>query len=198
MLYWPIRFFSKCIFKLFYSFKIYGGENIPKKGPYLICANHCSFFDPVVICDAIPQRVYWLVLKDLYKIWPLSILLRTVKCIPVNGAIKEALDALEQNKIIGIFPEGRRTYTGQLMRKGKKGVAILAMRSGVPVLPAWINGTFEAYPRRAKLPKIHPIRIYFGKSIKFDIHKEEIIDEEVVRAQTQQILDSIAGLQKIA
>jgi 1-acyl-sn-glycerol-3-phosphate acyltransferase len=197
MIYWAIRHISKAVLKLFYNFKIYGGENIPKNGPYIVCANHCSFLDPLVICDSIPRRVYWVVLKDLYDIWPLSILLRATSCIPVNGAINEALKALKQNKVIGIFPEGRRTYTGQLMRKGKKGPAILVMKAGVPILPGWINGTFEAYPRRAKFIKIHPIQIYFEKPLKFDKYEEdEIIDEKILMDTTQRILDSIAAARK--
>jgi 1-acyl-sn-glycerol-3-phosphate acyltransferase len=194
MIYWPIRFLTTCLLKLFYSFKVYGAKNLPKKGAYLVCTNHCSFLDPVVICALIPRRVYWVVLKDLYRIWPLAILMRLVSCIPVNGAIKDALDALKQNKIIGIFPEGRRTYTGQLMKKGKRGPALLAMKAGVPIVPAWINGTFEAYPRRARLPKICPIQIYFEKPLVFDKYKEDaIIDENVLISASEQILNSIAA-----
>ena len=194
MIYWLVRFLSKCIFKTFYDFKIYGAENLPEKGPYLICSNHCSFFDPAVICACVPQRVYWVALKDLYKIRPLSLLLKAAKCIPVNGATKEVLDAIKQGKIIGIFPEGRRTYNGKLMKKGKKGTAIMAMRSGVPVVPAWISGTFQAYPRRAKFPRIYPIRIYIGKPLTFPKHQEEIINESTLSAATTEIMQSIAGL----
>lgn len=194
MIYWPIRFLSKAIFKIFYSLKVYGAENLPKKGPFLVCSNHCSFFDPVVICDVVPQRVYWVALKDLYGVWPLSILLRFAKCIPVNGATKEALDALKQGKVIGMFPEGRRTYDGKLMKKGKKGTALIATRSAVPVVPMWINGTYQAYPRRAKFPKIHPIHAYIGRPLVFPKHEEEIIDEQILSAATAKIMQSIAGL----
>lgn len=194
MIYWPIRFLSKAIFKIFYNFKVYEAGNLPEKGPFLVCCNHCSFFDPVVICDVVPQRVYWVVLKDLYSVWPLSILLRFAKCIPVNGATKEALNVLKQGKVIGIFPEGRRTYDGKLMKKGKKGAALIAMRSAAPVVPVWINGTHQAYPRRAKFPKIHPIQVYIGKPLVFHRHEEEIIDEQTLSAATAKIMQSIAGL----
>ena len=194
MIYWFIKFLSTVIFKIFYRYKVYGSENIPKKGPYIICANHCSFFDPVVICNAVPQRVYWVALKNLYKIFPLSIFLRIAKCIPVNGAIKEVLNALNKEKVIGIFIEGRRTYTGRLSSRGRKGPALLAMRTGAPVLPAWIEGTYEVYPRRAKFPKIHPIHICFGKPITFPAHNENIIDEQILKDATAHILDEIAKL----
>lgn len=195
MIYWAIKFLSTGIFKIFYSYKVYGSENIPEKGPYIICANHCSFFDPAVICDAVPERVYWVALKDLYKIFPLSIFLKIAKCIPVNGAIKEALNALNEKKVIGLFIEGRRTYTGRLSSRGRKGPVLLAMRSGVPVLPAWIEGTYKAYPRRAKFPKINPIYIKFGKPITFPIHNEEMIDENLLKDGTNAILEAIAKLQ---
>ncbi len=196
MIYWFVRYLSACILKLFYSLKIYGRENIPKEGPYLICSNHCSFLDPLVICAALTKRVYWVALKDLYRIWPLAPFLKAIKCIPVNGAIKEVLEALRQGKVVGMFPEGRRTYTGRLMSKGRKGAALAAMRSGVRVLPIWISGTHQAYPRRAKLPKIHPIQAIFGEPIVFEIHNEKIIDEAVLSIATGRIMDSISKLQE--
>jgi len=192
--YWVVRFLSKCILKVFYNFKIYGSENIIKKGSYIICTNHCSFFDPAVISCSVPRRVYWVALKDLYEIWPLSILLRLVGCIRVNGVIKEALDAINQGKIIGIFPEGRRTYDGKLMKKGRRGAAILAMRTGVPVLPMWIEGTFQAYPRRARFPKIHPISIHIGKPLQFEVRTESAISEDILDKATAQILGSISDI----
>jgi len=194
MIYWIVKFLSTLIFKVFYCFKVHGKENIPKEGPYLVCSNHCSFFDPVVICDSVRPRVYWVALKDLYHIFPLSIFLRISRCIPVNGAIKEVLAALAEKKVIGLFIEGRRTYTGELSSRGRKGPAIIAMRSGVPILPAWIEGTHKAYPRRALIPKICPVHIRFGKPITFPIHAEEVIDEAVLKSATDSIMQAIAGL----
>lgn len=194
MIYWPVKFLTIALFKLFYCFKVYGRQNLPKQGPYLICSNHCSFFDPVIICDAVRPRVYWVALKDLYKIFPLSIFLWISKCIPVNGAIKEVLAALDEKKVVGLFIEGRRTYTGQLMSRGKKGPAVIAMRSGAPVVPAWIEGTHKAYPRRALIPKICPIHIRFGKPIVFPVHTEEVIDGSVVKSATDSIMQAIAAL----
>jgi 1-acyl-sn-glycerol-3-phosphate acyltransferase len=194
MTYWVIRFLSGCIFRMFFNLKVYGKGWIPKKGPYLICANHCSFFDPVTVSIAIPQKVYWIALKDLYKIRPLSILLRLVDCIQVNGVIKEALDVLNAGKVVGIFPEGRRTYTGKLMKKGKRGAALIAFRSGVAVLPAYISGTQQVYPRRAKFPKIYPVRVHFGKPLVFHKRKEEVISTDVLDNATAKIMTAIATL----
>lgn len=195
MIYGTIKVLTTFILKTLYSYKVYGKEYIPKQGPYLVCSNHCSFFDPVVICDAVPQRVYWVALKDLYKIFPLSIFLRIAKCIQVNGAIKDVVEALNKKKIVGIFIEGRRTYTGQLSSRGRRGPAIIAMRTGAPVLPAWIEGTHEAYPRRAKSFKICPIHIRFGEPIVFPVHSEEIIDEAILKESTNKIMQAIAKLQ---
>lgn len=194
MTYWPLRFLAKWIFEIFYKLKAYGRHNIPHKGPYIVCANHSSFLDPVVICAAIPHRVYWVALKTLYTIWPFAVFLRFAKCIRVNGVIKEALLAIEGGKVIGIFPEGRRTYDGKLMRKGKRGAALLALRTGALVLPAWIDGTYQAYPRRAKFPKVHPINICFGKVLEFQRHSEEVIDEEIITAAAAKIMKAISGL----
>lgn len=194
MIYWPLRFLAKWIFEIFYKLKAYGRDNIPHKGPCIVCANHSSFFDPVVICAAIPHRVYWVALKTLYTIWPFAIFLQIAECIRVNGVIKEALSAIEAGKVIGIFPEGRRTYDGKLMRKGKRGAALLALRTGTPVLPAWIDGTYQAYPRRAKFPGVHPINIYFGRVLKFPRHDEEVIDEEVITAATAKIMKAMSEL----
>ena len=196
MIYGAIKTLTTLIFKIFYNYRIYGKEFVPKQGPYLVCSNHCSFFDPIVICDAVPQRVYWVALKDLYKIFPLSIFLRIAKCIPVNGAIKDVLEAISKRRVVGIFIEGRRTYTGQLSSRGRKGPAIIAMRTGVPVVPAWIEGTHEAYPRRAKFLKICPIHIRFGEPIVFPVHSEEIIDGMILKEATDKIMQAISNLRQ--
>ena len=82
-------------------------------------------------------------------------------------AIKESLKKLSEGKVVGLFPEGARSKDGRL-QAAKRGVGFLALKSGVPVIPARIIGTDQALPIGAKFIRLRPVRIYFGRPLKFE------------------------------
>jgi 1-acyl-sn-glycerol-3-phosphate acyltransferase len=93
---------------------------------------------------------------------------RRIGSIPIDleradvGALRRALQTLEAGKVVGIFPEGPFSVSGRL-EAGLPGVAMLALRSGVPVVPAGIRGTYEALTgRRAYIPRRVPLGVRFG------------------------------------
>jgi 1-acyl-sn-glycerol-3-phosphate acyltransferase len=80
------------------------------------------------------------------------------------GAIREAIRRLREGRILTMFPEGTRSFNGQLQRI-QPGIAMLIRRAGVPVIPAVIDGTFEAWPRGNHLPKHFPILVMYGPAL---------------------------------
>ncbi len=153
-------FLCKALFRL----KTTGLRNIPKEGGAIIAANHSSYIDPVALAVAIPRRISWIVRKDVYDVWWLEGLFASTGMIREGGSVDKAIKLLEQGGLVGIFPEGTRSPDGK-PRAGRKGASVMALKTGVPVIPCGITGAFEAYPRGAVFPKPFPVKVSIGKPV---------------------------------
>ena len=191
----PVRSLLERMFDL----TIEGAEHLPASGPYIIAANHHNYLDGIVLAVALPQPIAFLVMPRVYRATPLHPLLhRHLGSIPINlersdvSALRRALASLEEGRIVGIFPEGPFSVRGRL-EPGLHGVALLALRSGVPVVPAGILGTYEALVgRRAYVPRRHPLAVRFGPPRRFAFYS---VNRRVARAGiTARVMDDIAGL----
>ena len=146
-----------------------GLEHLPASGPYIIAANHHNYLDGVVLAVAAPAPISFLVMPRVWRATPLHpVFHRQIGSILINlerpdvGALRRALGALGSGRVVGIFPEGPFSTRGRL-EPGLPGVALLALRSGVPVVPAGIQGTYEALVgRRFYIPRRHALRVRFG------------------------------------
>lgn len=142
--------------------RIEGVENVPRDGPLIVATNHLSSMDPPVLgawlIPALGRPIYWLT-KEEALAWPLvGPLLARYGCFPLRRgagdaeAMRVALDLLESGGVLSVFPEGTRSGTGTLAR-GKPGIAMLALRSGAPILPVAIAGSERLIPARGRLPR---------------------------------------------
>lgn len=183
-----------------FDLAIDGLEHLPPRGPYLLAANHHNYLDGIVLAVAAPEPISFLVMPRVWRATPLHPLLhRHVGSIrldvgrPDVGALRRALAVLGAGRVVGIFPEGPFSVRGQLER-GLHGVALLALRSGAPVVPAGIRGTYAALVgRRAYIPRRHPIHVRFGPPRTFSGDGAD--GRRVARASvTAQIMDDIAAL----
>lgn len=177
-----------------------GVDHLPPSGPCLVAANHHNYLDGIVLATALPRPISFLVMPRVWRATPLHPLLhRHIGSIRLDvtradvGAIRRALAALAEGRIVGIFPEGPFSVRGRL-EPGLHGVALLALRSGVPVVPAGVRGTYEALAgRRFHIPRPHPIRVRFGRPRVFA--RDTADGGRVARAAvTARIMDDIAAL----
>src|SRR5437867_10491813 len=132
-----------------FDLQVDGLEHLPSSGPYLVAANHHNYLDGVVLGVAAPGPISFLVMPRVWRATPLHPLFhRHVGSIPIKlerpdvGALRRALHLLQEGGVVGIFPEGPFSVRG-LLEPGMPGVALLALRFGVPVLPPGLRGTFE-------------------------------------------------------
>jgi 1-acyl-sn-glycerol-3-phosphate acyltransferase len=143
--------------------EVTGREHLPVEGPYLVTANHLSLIDPVLVSIAVGRLVRFLALDELFgQSSLLDALMLYFGAIPMSrerpplGALLEALAALEQDQVVGIFPEGARArYWGE--RPLKRGAAWLSLATGAPIIPCSITGseaTLSLVEPRIRVPSV--------------------------------------------
>jgi 1-acyl-sn-glycerol-3-phosphate acyltransferase len=192
----PLRFTLTRWFDL----RVDGLEHLPSSGPYLIAANHHNYLDGIVLGVTVPEPISFLVMPRVWRATPLHPMFhRNIRSIPIDleradvGALRRALRSLQEGRVVGIFPEGPFSVRGQL-EPGLPGVALLALRSGVPVIPAGIRGTYEALAgRRGYIPRRAALSVRFGPARCFSAAGVPAGRSARVRV-TRRIMDDIAAL----
>lgn len=190
MWYWILKSVLIFISKLFFRIKVTGLEHIPQKTNFIIAANHVSFLDPLLIMAAVPQKIYCIALRDLYKIFWIGWFLHLVEALPSGSASEKAIGLLDRNKNVGLFPEGGVSRDGKL-RGFRRGVALLAFKTGRPVVPCAVFGTYDSLPFGAKFPKPGPLKLKIGKPVYLLKEFEEVIDELALQEGLFRIRNSI-------
>jgi len=191
-----LRSLVRLIFRILTQTSLIGGENIPKSGGYLICANHISLLDaPLVLIQFDRDDVTGLVAKKHQKNPFLRWLVNEFHGIWLNReeadthAIRAARDYLQKGGYLGIAPEGTRSPDGKL-QLAKTGVAFLAEKCDVPIIPVAISGTDKGFEllRRLRRP---PFRIQFGSPFRLPPLSRKDRDDSL-RRNTDEIMCRIA------
>jgi carboxylesterase len=195
---------------------IEGAENVPRSGGIILACNHQSWLDVQVLGAAAPRRVHFIA-KSEFQTWPvLRHLVQLSQSVFIrrggdDAALEAITEALREGWAVGIFPEGTIPGEEDVPRMaidpktgllpGHTGVARLALRAGVPIVPVGISGTGRAlppeiYPRLEllRLPRKTPVRIRFGKPIYLDDYAKRTEDRELYREITGQVMQEISGL----
>jgi 1-acyl-sn-glycerol-3-phosphate acyltransferase len=194
------RIVLTCPVKLFIKTKTYGMENIPKKEPFVIVANHASVLDPVLVGYTSREReVSFMAKEELFRVPLLGYLIRCYDSFPVRRgqwdreAIQKFQDFLRSGKPILIFPEGTRTLDGEL-QPARKGVGMLLYTARVAVIPAYIAGTFHVWPKGKLLPRPGKTSVSYGPAIQLDDLYQEEAGKPVYLKIASRIMESIAQL----
>ena len=180
----------------FYKRQFYGLENIPKDKGFIVAANHCTFLDAPFIAYALyPKIIHWIVSKaHVWNKWYFRPACSFSRCVPVNGSVDGALSLLNKGEIIGIFPSGCVSCT-KIIRQGRKGAAVLAHKSGAPVVPAYIEASLDTSKEVNIFPKPFKIlSVTFGKPIVFEKHGEGKIPDAALEDTLKKIISSINQL----
>lgn len=171
--------------------RVAGRERVPLTGGLLVCSNHQSHLDPVLVGLAVDRRLNYLARDTLFRFLPLRLLIESLDAIPIErdgfglAGIKETLRRLKREEGVLIFPEGTRTRDGSIAPL-KPGFASLARRGRVPLLPVAIYGAYAAWPRSAPLPRPSNICIVIGEPIS-PSEIERMSDEQLIATLAQRI-----------
>jgi 1-acyl-sn-glycerol-3-phosphate acyltransferase len=199
ILYRALRAPLRVLLERRFGLSVDGLEHLPEHGPYLVAANHHNYLDGIVLGVSVPAPIAFLVMPRVWRATPLHPAFhRHIGSIPLNldradvSALRRALGALERGGVVGIFPEGPFSVQGRLER-GMPGVALLALHSGVPVVPAGIQGTWEALRgRRFYVPRVTRLAVRFGAARRFSANGGPARDTR--RDVTARIMADIAAL----
>jgi len=191
MWYWIFRALTIFLLRVFFELKVEGLKNLPTKTNFIVVANHTSYLDPFIVGAVFPAKIYWIALRDLYKVPFINWFLCKIESLPAGNATKKLLFLLLKNRNVGLFPEGTRTHDGNL-RQFRTGAALLSVRTGRPIVPCAILGAYEAYPVHARFPKLfHPITVKIGRPRYLLKEFNETIDDIVLQEGTLKIRNAI-------
>ncbi len=171
-------------------------ENLPRQGGVLIAPLHVSHLDPPAVACGVTRPMWFMAKEELFKHWLIGPALRSVSAFPVKRgegdteSIRHAMGLLEKGEAVLIFPEGTRG-DGKVMGPINKGVALIAKRTGVPVVPVGVVGTHIALPRGAKKLKRHSITLIYGKPFTYAEVTEGLSDREARERFAEVLKDRI-------
>jgi 1-acyl-sn-glycerol-3-phosphate acyltransferase len=154
--------------------RVTGAEKIPARGPFIICSNHQSYIDPLILCGIFP----WPIFRAGFAVGTSEIfgkgLMRTLaqwaRVVVVDPdanlipAMRAGASGLRHGRVLVLYPEGERSIDGR-PKTFRKGAAILSIHLQVPIVPVAIDGFHEAWPRGKRFQKFAPLQIAFGDTI---------------------------------
>ncbi len=194
MIYLFLRIVFTPYLRLFHRVEVKGREHIPAAGPAILCANHTSYLDSMLVGYCTVRPVRFLISRAFYNHDIMGFFIRGCGAIPVaqRGVDKEAfllaLEALRQGELLGIFPEGKLSRTG-LPDEGKPGAALLAATTGAKIVPITISGAFLVFPKGKLLPR--PGRVTIKVHPPIGVAAEKRGSKEYLREVTAKVMARI-------
>ncbi len=190
--YKTLRAIFRPIAKIIFNIKCVGIENVPKDGAFMLCCNHTSMLDILLLIAFCPRQISFMAKAELFKIPVLSSIFKKMGAFPVNrgnrdiSSIRHSMRIIKNGGVLGIFPEGKRYRTGP-MREVKTGCALIAAKTGADVLPVSIYKEGKTHPFRK-------VTLRFGEIIKnADLCNGDASKDKLIEA-SNEIFKSITDL----
>lgn len=193
MLYWILRPILYVFYKLFYRVKIFGKENLVKKGRNIVACNHLCKMDVFVVAAMYPNKTIFMSKIEWYKNKFFGYILRKLGSIPLDrdkpslSSIKEGIKVLKDDKRLGIFPEGRRNFETNDLQEIKQGTAMFAVKGKSEITPVIIYDRLKFFKT---------CYVIVGKPISFEKYYDVKFTPEVSEVCTKILSDTMHDLQK--
>jgi 1-acyl-sn-glycerol-3-phosphate acyltransferase len=196
----------RILFSVYFRWRVLHPDRVPLTGPVILACNHASYIDPPLVGAGVPRQINYLARDTLFHIPVLASVLRSWGVVPVDRdggsgrGLKAILDRLRDGGAIILFPEGTRTWTGQL-QPARSGIGLTVIKSDAPVVPARVFGTFEAYGKRLRWPRPRRLIVKYGNPLDFAALRAEARTcskprlKEIYQQIADQIMSAIAQLQ---
>jgi 1-acyl-sn-glycerol-3-phosphate acyltransferase len=151
--------------------KVFDVRHVPQRGGVIIASNHQSNLDPVLIGVRLRRPLSFLAKSELFENPYFGWLIRNLNAYPVRqgegdiGAVRETIRRLQEGHALNIFPEGTRSHDGE-MQPLESGIGLIVRRAGVPVVPAVVDGSFDAMPSGSSKVRSAAVRVMYGPAIR--------------------------------
>ena len=176
--------------------EVFTPSQLPRKGPAILVCNHASGLDPMLIQAACGRMIVWMMASEYYQIKALRWFYDAIDAIPVDrkgrdvAATRAALRTLADGRVLGIFPEGRIEKERQLL-PFQTGVAMMAIKTGISVHPAYLDGTQRGKEMVPAIAGPNNVRLSFGTPIHF---KKTHASKDVLEEATARIQNAVSEL----
>lgn len=171
----------------------------PPTGGFIVAANHASYLDIPLLGCGIRRRVWYLGRSDLFPVPGLKAICQWLGWIPLRSgrldrdAFGKAISLIKGGKIVVIFPEGSRSLDGRLQTP-KPGIGVIVERTGCPVVPAYLKGTYDVLPSGTMWPRFRPVTVFYGDPITFSRNGESKEAKQFYQEVSRTVIDRIASL----
>ncbi|SCG83359.1 1-acyl-sn-glycerol-3-phosphate acyltransferase [Proteiniborus sp. DW1] len=181
------------IFRLAFRIELQGIENIPDKGKVIVCSNHVSVLDPIIVGISIPRQIHFMAKKELFQNKFLSSLLGKLGAFPVDrdgadlAAIRNSLKVLKCDNVLGIFPEGTRKKDEDA-DNAKPGIAMISIKGKAPIIPIYIDTEYKLFRKT---------RVIIGKPIILEEYYDQKLNMDNYKELSRQVMTTIYSLKKV-
>lgn len=189
---WLFRGLARAFFKVFCCIRYEGREHVPRTGALIVASNHVSWLDGFFVGCAVPRLIHFMVAREYYEPWHSNWFLRLFGLIPLDREkgqrqpFQHAKAALSEGRVVGMFPEAYMSHDGAL-RTFKRGIGLLAIETGAPILPVAIIGGRDVWGPHMKRPRpFQKVRVRIGEPI-----DPTGIDREEVVARVRDAIDRL-------
>lgn len=194
----------KFLFKLCFHISVEGREKLPHHGPFILCANHNSYFDGLFIATTLPFSIaiqtFFLGDSKFFDNKFLKFFQKIARLIPIEfthrmvDALKLCSYVLRHDKVLCYFPEGQRSIDGRV-KEFRKGIGILIYELDVPVVPVYIEGAFHVWPRGRKWPRFGKVTVRFGQAVSAkDLAFKMVEAEDVYSRVSENLRENVLRL----
>lgn len=188
---WLIKLVLRTYYGIVYPIRFIDYDHIPAEGPFILCSNHIAARDPLILILRIKRRMKFMAKKELFNNKLVGAVLAEGGAFPVDrgradlSAVRESLRVLKSGDGLGIFPQGTRSQTNEHTQM-HGGAALIAQRTGAPVIPAFIDGPYRPF---------HRTNIYLGTPVELSEFGTKS-DSATISSVTDRIDGAIWALDK--
>jgi len=188
MFYWFIRNILWVLFRIIFRIRTTGKEHLPKSGAFILCGNHLSALDPIVLAICTKRQLFFMGKKELFQVKIFGTALRAMGAFPVDraatdmSAYRHALDVLKNDRSLVIFSQGTRMKD---FEGAKSGAALFALKSGAPIVPVGIATSYRLFSS---------VNINFGPPIYMDEYADRKVRTELVEEVMATVVEKVTEL----
>lgn len=194
------------MYATYFRWRVFHPERVPESGAVILACNHASILDPPLVGCGLHRECTFLARETLFRFPIIRWVLTKWQAVPIDregssvSGMKRIVAALGNGRAVILFPEGTRTHDGKL-QSVRHGVGLIVVKSGTPVVPVRVWGTFEAYGRTVKVPKPKRVTVKYGQPMPFTELREEAKNcskerlKEIYQEIANQIMAAIGRLE---